>query len=175
MRGRAIDIGAGSDGLSKYQHLFPMLDSVKDYDLQDGDAQIMAGVETHSYDLVHSSHCLEHVRDPWVTLKRWWEILKPGGHLVVVIPEFYRYEQAIHQFPPSDFNPDHKSGFTTCALVNTPVIQNVPLLLNRLAGGEIQRIELLDWTMPEGWEKKRSDYSQLPDCEPSIEFVVRKL
>lgn len=175
MAGKAIDIGAGSDGLSRHRHLFPKITSVREWDMADGDAQEMRGVQPNTYDLVHSSHSLEHMRHPWTALHRWWEILKPQGHLVVVIPEYFRYEQKEARcFPPSDFNSDHKSGFTMRFSKRDRNVRYVPELLAPLPFSEIQRIELLDHTMPSDWQSRRTDHSQQPTCEPAIEFVVRK-
>src|SRR5690606_12094815 len=93
MVGDAIDIGAGPDGLSRQQDAWPKLTSVRDWDLADGDAQLMAGVPDESFDVVHSSHCLEHMRDPWEAIDHWWRIVKPGGHLIVIVPDEDMYEQ----------------------------------------------------------------------------------
>ncbi|MEM1724783.1 MAG: hypothetical protein QXW71_03295 [Thermoplasmata archaeon] len=35
----------------------------------------MEGVPNCSYDFVHSSHCLEHLRDPREGLKNWFRIV----------------------------------------------------------------------------------------------------
>jgi hypothetical protein len=43
--------------------LFPGITSVKVGDLEDGHAQFMAGVQDSTFYFVHSSHCLEHLRD----------------------------------------------------------------------------------------------------------------
>ena len=62
--GDGIDIGGASDPLALYAGLFPLIRSVRTWDLDDGDAVHMAGVADGSYDFVHSSHCLEHLTDP---------------------------------------------------------------------------------------------------------------
>lgn len=176
MTGDAIDIGSGDDGLSKHAHLFPKITSVREWDLKDGDAQVMPGVVPRTYDTVHSSHCLEHVRNPWTALHRWWDILKPGGHLVIVVPSFWEYEQPFeeHRFPPSDYNPDHKSGFTTrTGSPRNSCVENMLRLVDTLPSATVCRLELLDWTLPEDRSKRR-DYSSYDGEEPSIEIVIRK-
>src|SRR5277367_5550020 len=62
--GEGIDIGAGSDPLSLYGEQFPGMRALRVWDVGDGDAQKMAGVEDETYNFVHSSHCLEHLVDP---------------------------------------------------------------------------------------------------------------
>ena len=58
---------------------------------------------------VHSSHCLEHLVEPREGLKNWFRILRPGGHLVITVPDEDMYEQG--EFP-STFNNDHKWTFS---------------------------------------------------------------
>ena len=59
-----------------------------------------------SFDLIRMGHVIEHVRDPVATLRRAWELLKPGGTLFGETPNidcwdfrlFGRYWGALH-FP----------------------------------------------------------------------------
>jgi predicted SAM-dependent methyltransferase len=107
--GDALDIGAGGDGLSRQRDRWPRLTSVRDWDQGDGDGQALNGIEPASFDVVHSSHSLEHMADPYAALARWWEVLKPGGHLVLLVPDEDMYEQGVW---PSQHNEDHKYTFT---------------------------------------------------------------
>lgn len=106
LHGYGIDIGAGPDPL----RLPPGTGEVRAWDVGDGDAQYMEGVADASYDFVYSSHALEHMRDVATALGNWCRILKPHGHLYVVVPDFTLYEQ--HRWP-SRWNPDHKHSFST--------------------------------------------------------------
>jgi SAM-dependent methyltransferase len=103
LTGNGIDIGAGDDPLVILEG------TVRAYDQKDGDAQLMAGVPDASYDFVYSSHCLEHMRDVRMALRNWVRILKPGGILYVVVPDFEIYEKSSW---PSRFNQDHKASFS---------------------------------------------------------------
>lgn len=40
-----------------------------------------------SMDWVFSSHVLEHISDYAAALKEWWRVLKPGGHLILYLPD----------------------------------------------------------------------------------------
>lgn len=46
----------------------------------------LSEVQSNRVDLVISNHCLEHVLDPFTTLKEIFRVLKPGGRLVLVVP-----------------------------------------------------------------------------------------
>ena len=127
IRGRIIDIGAGADLVTPLAEPF---------DLAQGDAnRILEYREPSTYDCVHSSHCLEHMRDPGAALAQWWGLLQPGGYLVLVVPEESLYEQG---FWPSMFNPDHKHTFR---LDNdqtwSPVSIDIRALCSQLEGAEV--------------------------------------
>jgi SAM-dependent methyltransferase len=103
LKGNGIDIGCGPDPLRLEQG------SVRPWDLPDGDAQLMTGVADGQLDFVYSSHCLEHMRDVPESLRNWARIVKPGGFLYVVIPDYILYEKMCW---PSMFNSDHKQSFS---------------------------------------------------------------
>src|SRR3546814_4982447 len=83
--GAGLDIGGKPDPLSLYLEFFPLMTSCRVWDWEDGDAQDLAGVPEESLDFVHSSHCLEHLREPKAGLAAWFRALRPGGFLVVTI------------------------------------------------------------------------------------------
>lgn len=169
--GEGIDIGAGPDGLSKLTSLFPRVTSVRDWDLPDGDAMLMASVPENTFDFVHSSHCLEHLHSPAVALTNWLRIVRPGGYVVVTIPEEDMYEQAVW---PSTFNPDHKFTFTTLKGKSwSPRSVSVALLLATLEPvPELVKLEQLH--LGYDWQGERRDLTFLSEAECAIEFVLRK-
>jgi SAM-dependent methyltransferase len=170
--GDGIDIGAGKDALGLYFELYPQMRSCRAWDKPDGDAQRMEGVPDARFDFVHSSHCLEHMREPAEALRNWLRILKPGGHLVVTVPDEDLYEQGVW---PSTFNRDHKWTFTTCKPSSwSPRSINLTELLARFAGdAHLLRLETLDATFRHRI-KPRVDQTKLPIGECAIEFVMRK-
>ena len=107
LKGRGIDIGCGPDPLP----------GTEKWDAQDGDAEYLATIPDESFDYVYSSHCLEHMRNVPRALLNWSRVLKPGGFLFVVVPEWTLYE---HRQWPSPHNPDHKATFAmiSCDLQN---------------------------------------------------------
>jgi SAM-dependent methyltransferase len=106
--GKGVDIGGKPDPLSLYTHVFDHMTEVRVWDKEDGDAQYMNGVPDEHFDFVHSSHCLEHLVDPLVGLKNWLRVTRPGGYIVVTVPDEDLYEQGVF---PSTFNGDHKWTF----------------------------------------------------------------
>jgi len=169
--GNGIDIGCGSDSVEMYSELFPLMKDVTPWDLADGDAQLMAGVQDNKFDFVHSSHCLEHMIDPIDALKNWFRILKPEGHLVILVPDEDLYEMGTF---PSVNNPDHKWTFTLWKETSwcTKSINVTDLVKVLGESAEVIKLELLDAThrhlLPQ------IDQTLTPIGECAIEIVIRK-
>ena len=106
LRGSVIDIGCGDDQLKVGTFA---IESVKTFDRQDGDANAITRYIRQQYDTVYSSQCLEHVWNPHGCMLMWWSLVKPGGHMVITVPDFDLYEQGVF---PSRWNTDHKWTFT---------------------------------------------------------------
>lgn len=85
--GKGVDVGGKPDPLVLYKELFPLMESVRTWDREDGDAEFMEGVADGTFDFLFASHCLEHLHDPRVGLRNWLRVVKPGGHLIVDVPE----------------------------------------------------------------------------------------
>jgi SAM-dependent methyltransferase len=128
-------------------------------------------VADDSVDFVHSSHCLEHMRDPVEALQNWFRVLRPGGHMVCVIPDEDLYEQG--QFP-SSFNADHKWTFSLWKAASwSDKSVNVFDLLPRLGGAaQVLKLELLDASFR--YALPRFDQTCTPVGECAIEMVLRK-
>lgn len=169
--GDGIDIGGKPDPLSYQQPFFRLIRDIRVWDIEDGDAQLMAAIGDDRYDFVHSAHCLEHLHDPAEGLKNWFRILRPGGYLVVIVPDEDLYEQGVF---PSTYNPDHKWTFTIRKDRSwSQRSLNLVDLIGRLgAAADLHKIELLDSTFYYG--VPRFDQTLTPNGECGIEFIVRK-
>ncbi len=82
-----------------------------DVDVRDG------GLEENplapgSFEAVTLFHVLEHLRDPVSTLRVCLDLLKPGGRLIVEVPNM----ASQHQHPHKRFHPAHVVGFTPHSL-----------------------------------------------------------
>ncbi|MEQ1844373.1 MAG: methyltransferase domain-containing protein [Nitrospira sp.] len=169
--GEGLDIGGKPDPLALYCELFSKVQQVHTWDLADGDAQYLESIQDEQYEFVHSSHCLEHLVDPAEGLKHWFRVLKPGGHMVLIVPDEDLFEQG--QFP-STFNPDHKWTFTIYKQRSwSPKSINLLTLLMSLGGqADIVKLELLNATYR--YKLPRVDQTRSPVGECGIEIVVRK-
>ncbi len=169
--GAGLDIGGKPDPLALYAGFFPLMTGCRTWDWEDGDAQDLAGVPEASLDFVHSSHCLEHLRDPRVGLAAWFRALKPGGFLVITVPDEDLYEQGGF---PSDFNRDHKWTFTILKARSWSAqsINVVELLSGLGPAADIEKLALLNSTYR--YDLPRFDQTLAPIGESGIEFVVRK-
>jgi len=171
--GHGVDIGGGPDPLGQYAGIFAQMLSARRWDLEDGDAQYMAGIADNSLDFVHSSHCLEHMVDVGVAVGNWLRILKPGGYLIVTIPEEDMYEQG-HW--PSRFNGDHKWTFTMAKTISwSPKSINVVDLVKAFAGvAALDRLVLHRDFYREALRQQGADQTLTPVAECAIEFILQK-
>lgn len=169
--GDGLDIGGGDDPLGRWVHAFARMKSCRTWDKADGDAQELKGVAAGSFDFVASSHCLEHLRDPSDALFAWSQVVRPGGFIVVTIPDFDLYEGGNW---PSRYNADHKWKFTLSrSHAPEDKLLNVVNWLSGLAVGcGVERIQLIrDFHSP---HLAGTDQTLLPNVESAIEFVLRK-
>jgi SAM-dependent methyltransferase len=154
-----IDIGCQHD---------PLNQTFRRYDLifGDGDAQHMFGVPDESFQTVYASHVLEHIRNPAEALQNWYRILKPGGHLIFMVPHRDRYEKKKEL--PSYWNHDHKWFFMPSESEAPNTIGVLPLLMKALPESLLVSLTVLE----EGWEETPSDHHAVGEF--SIEAIVRK-
>jgi SAM-dependent methyltransferase len=169
--GHGLDVGGKPDPLGLYAELFTRVEGVRTWDLEDGDAQFLHGVQDDAFDFVHSSHCLEHLENPREALQHWLRVTRPGGHVVVIVPDEDLYEQG--QWP-STFNRDHKWTFTMCKTRSwSPRSINVLSLVTELGpAADVAKVERLDATYRHALP--RYDQTLTPVGECGIEFVLRK-
>lgn len=185
IQGDVIDIGCGEDPITS--EMYPNIKSVMPYDLILGhkSAETLPEIpEATRFDCIHSSHCLEHLSRPDAALRRWVELLKPGGHIVATIPEKRLYEKSGW---PSRWNGDHKYAFCILEMgvvaaesaKKWPLSINVLQLLidlqqhfNLTTPIQIKVVQLLDHGV-------RLDLPERDDtrhgCECAIEIVLQKM
>lgn len=169
--GHGLDVGGKPDPLALYRELFRNMGEIRTWDWEDGDAQFLSVVADGKFDFVHSSHCLEHLVDPHEGLRNWLRVIRPGGYLVVTVPDEDLYEQGVF---PSTFNHDHKWTFTILKARSwSDRSLNVVDLVRELGDcAELVRLELLSATYR--FDLPRYDQTLTPVAECGIEFILRK-
>jgi len=131
--GTVLDIGCGPDKIVPH---------ARGFDRSDGDANRIDELVAERFDMVFSSHCLEHMREPADALARWWRLVRVGGRMVVIVPDEDLYEQGVY---PSRFNSDHKATFTLAKRRSwSPCSHNLLELAAGLPHAKTLRCELQD-------------------------------
>ena len=169
--GNGIDIGAGHDPLDQYVEKFPLITSMRNWDIADGDAVYMPGISDKTFDFVHSSHCLEHLSNPHLAFQNWLRICKPGGYLIITVPDEDLYEQGK---TPSIFTNEHITTWTIYKKQSwSPTSINVFSFLSQFMPDiEIIKVELIDHNYTRKSEIRDQTLHSL--SESAIEFIVRK-
>lgn len=160
LSGNGIDIGCGDD---------PITPDCLQWDREQGDAATLPGLAPESFDWVYSSHCLEDLSDPLSALHRWWEVLKPGGCLLLVVPDEDLYEQGSW---PSRFNAGHRWTFTIRKSESwSPVSINLAELLVTLPSYKILSLQTCD----SGYDYRGGVWDRTHGrAEAAIEALVQK-
>jgi SAM-dependent methyltransferase len=161
-QGTILDIGCGGDLVHP---------TAIGWDLPQGDAQLLEGFPNESINTVFSSHCLEHMRDARAAIGRWWEVVAPLGHLIVIVPDADLYEQGVW---PSTFNTDHKSTFSLHQDSTwSPANHNLIDLVRSLPNHRLVSARVIDTNYNYG-TPFRTDQS-LGDVEVGCEVIVQKI
>lgn len=174
--GDGLDVGCGNDPIDV--DLWPLVSSITPYDREldaSHNAETLAGLDDEMFDFVHSSHCLEHMQYIYQAVGAWLQVLKPGGFLIVTIPDWVLYESC--QWP-SRSNGDHKAAFTLSEkLADKALVEKIPIhnVLDLLRNFEdtttLEHITLL--TAHYNPLEFGTDQT-LGQAECAIEFVLRK-
>jgi len=141
----------------------------------DGNGQLLAGVADGSFDVVFSSHFLEHLSDPLEGLLNQWRVLRSGGYLVFAIPDEDLYEQGV--FPPM-FNNDHKFTWTIHKDHTwSPAGRNVMDLIRYLPEHKVISMRVVDdgYRYDIDAEGAVVDHTDRYGAEAAIEVIVQKV
>ncbi len=164
-RGKGIDIGCGSD---------PVTEDCLRFDKEDGDAEKIGDYVHETFDWVYSSHCLEDLGDPYAALKGWWSLVRPGGLLIVVVPDEDLYEQGHVRH----FNQQHQHTFTISKRKSWSATSiNVLDIIKILPDAETVKVELQDNGVNRQLLTFASPYAYdftRDDAVVQIMFVLRK-
>ena len=161
LSGRVLDIGCGAD---------PVVPHADPFDKAQGDANtILRYLQPGTYDTVHSSHCLEHMENPTAALRDWWQLVRPGGHLITVVPDEDLYEQGIW---PSRFNGDHRATFRLDKAESwSPVSYDILQLHLALPGSTLISAEVHD----DGYRRELMHSGSETPAHQNLRSVYRRL
>ena len=163
LTGYGIDIGCGD---------CPVTENCIKFDKDIGDANnINEYYEDNTFDFVFSSHCLEHMNNPYISVKSWWSKVKIGGYLIVAVPDEDLYEQGVF---PSRFNTDHKHTFTiykekSWSNVSVNIVDLINLLENRKIIYVGVQDSNYDYILPQG-----VDQTMQKDVLAQNLFIIQK-
>jgi SAM-dependent methyltransferase len=136
-----------------------------------GDLSSMDGAAEAAFDFVHASHALALQKNPHKALARWLDLVKPGGYVIVTVPDEDLYGKSVW---PSRYNGSHKASFTLYKTQTTlPCSVNVLELVQAMSQvAECERIMLVR----DNFDAARPDADQTADsyAECAIEIVLRK-
>ena len=167
--GKGLDIGCGE----RVRSIHPKAE-MYDQKLGSGDATFMEDVKDDSYDYVMASHILEHIKDCDTAVKNWYRVVKPGGHLIIAVPERDLFE--LKKELPSDHNRYHVWYWKEDE-AEEPVTLSLREVLGKAVGHENI---VYTKTCSEGWEPQPADRTKEmeqkdnPVGEFQIEAVIRK-
>lgn len=74
-----------------------------------GDCRDLRWFRDGALDYVFSSHCLEDLDNTVAALREWVRVLRPGGRLVLLLPDQHRYIEHCRQVS-AEPNPSHKNA-----------------------------------------------------------------
>jgi predicted SAM-dependent methyltransferase len=93
--GDGIDIGFGGDPIVPHAICMDMFQAYAQYETHvqhlHGDAKDLHWFQDNSLDFIYSSHVLEDFHDTRAILDEWLRVLKPGGNLVLYLPDEQTY------------------------------------------------------------------------------------
>lgn len=158
-KGKGLDICNGGDLITP---------DVCGWEIENGDAQYLDGVQDNYFDYVYSSHGLEHMDNVRIALKNWFRVLKKDGFLIVAIPHRDLYERKSHL--PSRWNTDHRHMFLIGKEDLPDTLDIVEEIKQALMGEpyDIKYIKACDYN------HSITDPLKHSDGEYQIEFVIQK-
>jgi hypothetical protein len=116
-----------------------------------------------------ATHLQEHLvalRDPLEALANWIRVVRPGGYLVISVPDGDPYERGTW---PSTFNKDRKITFTVCKKSSWSLVSvNVFDLLAPFC----DRVKPVSVIPTDHYQTPRFGSTPLSQC--AIEFVLKK-
>ena len=168
--GRGIDLGPGSEPLAGFAGAFPAITALDTAAWPPEHLEALPGLADDSYDFVHSDLSLAIVKNCFAALQRWFALVRPGGHLILRVPD---EDMAGRGLYPNPLAPEWKWTFTIYKRQSWSAksINLVNLIMTLGEAAEIKRLLSLDGEMD---FSAPIDFGTPPSGEAGIEAVIRK-
>ena len=170
-RGHGLDLGPADHPMGQLSGHFPAITGLDTAAWPPEALEQLAGIADESYDFVHASQSLARVANCFAALGAWFRVLRPGGHLVLTVPDEDLAAQG--QFPPP-WGADWRWSFSIYKRQswNPQSINLVNLFMTLGEAAEIRRLGVIDQGFDDGLPP--GDQTGMPLVEASIEAVIRK-
>lgn len=107
LRGRGLDIGCGNQKVCSEATGIDIAGTAADIKLDLSADNALYLFADGVFDYVFSSHCLEDFKCTKEILAEWWRVIKPGGHLILYLPDKKFYPNV----GTAGANPNHQQDF----------------------------------------------------------------
>ena len=102
------------------------------------EASDLSQMKSSTYEFILSSNCLEHLANPFKAIEQWQRVIKPGGHLLLILPK--KDENFDHRRPVTKFEhllEDYKNKMTEHDLTHLEEILEMHDLAKDPAAGNL--------------------------------------
>jgi len=87
LRGKGLDIGCVDEKVNENAIGIDKKGGVANIKMDIGDINGLRMFSDGYFDYVFSSHCLEDFKTTKAILAEWWRLIRPGGHLILYLPD----------------------------------------------------------------------------------------
>ncbi len=138
--------------------------------------------DDNSFDLIYSTNVLEHVQDPKLTLEESIRVLKPGGYLQFVVPNYFSFWEGHYGILwPCLINKTLAKLYAKIVGQNPDYIDTLqlisPFVINKILKSLKNKIEIIGWG--QNIFKARlstgnySDWASLRTIRPIVQIVQK--
>ncbi|BAN24467.1 methyltransferase domain-containing protein [Caballeronia insecticola] len=163
LAGAGLDFAPDASHFRPLSHLFPKVSKVLWWNTSLGGEIYMNGVDDISLDFVHADFCLAAQHDPVQALSRWLDLLKPGGHAIVTVPN--EHGDATHKWSFSI------GGASSASL---PCIDMLEVVKKLGHVAQCERLAVIRDDRANEAADESADESADASAESIIELVLRK-
>jgi SAM-dependent methyltransferase len=171
LSGQGLDISDASDPLSSYTSSFPKISALDLLDQAATHPEYLDNIPNDTYDFVHSAFQLQYFEQPFVAVRNWLRVIKPGGFLIIKVPDEDLWYQGV--WPPT-VDPAAKFSFSLYKSKSWNVqysINSYSFFTQNAIYIDVLKGDRLD----ENYNYATPNIDQISNsCECGVEFVLRR-